>query len=89
MWIKKVGKKSHIQTFPLFIKGLDKNVTEKQLHDLFYTFGEVESCKIIQTNWNTNTAFINYYEEESALFACESFPRTFFNSYIQVRYRTK
>lgn len=52
----------------LYIKGIPKNKTARELFEYFYKFGDIFSIKLNEDNkGNSNgTAFVTYYNEEDA-----------------------
>ncbi|GMJ09784.1 poly(A) binding protein 2, ARABIDOPSIS POLY(A) BINDING 2, POLY(A) BINDING PROTEIN 2 [Hibiscus trionum] len=58
----------------IFIKNLDKGIDQKALHDTFYTFGNILSCKIAtdSSGQSKGYGFVQFDNEESARKAIEN-----------------
>lgn len=58
----------------LFVKGLDKAWTHKDLYDFFKTFGEISSAKVSlnENHLSRGYGFVQFTREEFALKAIES-----------------
>lgn len=57
----------------IFVKNLDKSVTEDQLREMFVKFGEIQSCVIMkdEKDGSKGFGFINFTDHEAAIAAVD------------------